>query len=158
MLCRDRAIACNDKRHQDSIYICSLTYELVQLLLDKEALVADRLLNLLSPILFPPPGGLNQKGVPTTSKAKDYGPTWERDTRERLSCIEKELSRSEDNRPSPPRVRRKHLPDQDKPKALLAIDIGPVSRNRFQFDTCQEGAEVFSITLDGLDHMIENKR
>jgi hypothetical protein len=91
-------------------------------------------------------------------KAKIYGPIWERDTREGLWSIEKELSGSEDDRPPLPKICQKGPFDKDKVKALPSLNIRPVTANRFWLNMQQEGAEIFSITLDRLDCIIEDQK
>lgn len=88
---------------------------------------------------------------------KSHGPTWERQTRKDLKRIEQELSRPYDSPPAQLDVPMPHPSREAKAKMPLAVDIKMISGNGFLLDTRQPGVEIFSITLDGLDRMIEDR-
>ena len=183
MFRRDQAIARNDKRRKDGVHIRLLTHQLSQSLPVKEADVSPKPLgvgnhclasDLCEPVVvtrssakspncqFPPIVRINQAPFRPRprpeAKSKIFGPTWERDTQERLQSMKKELSVSEDDPPPLPKLRHKRPSGKDKVKALPSLNIGLVTANGFRLSTRQEGVEVFSITLDRLTRMIEDQK
>src|SRR6266536_2730411 len=148
---RDQAIARDDKRRKDGVHIKVLTYKLAQSLPAEE-----------------PPLRTPKDPLATEPSDANYGPqqvsgdTWKQRTRRDLACMDQELARPWDYQPTPQAIvtARKSRTDQatTKDKTPLAVDIRMISANGFQLDMRQPGVEVFSITLDGLDRMIEDKK
>jgi transposase InsO family protein len=142
---RDRAIARDDKRRQDGVHIRVLTRELVK--------------SLPAPCLSSAEGPHPQDD-PTPPTKKVYGSTWVQQNRLDLARMELELSLPWEYQPAPQVTAKKRPPrnlGSPKDKLPAAVDIKLISGNGFMLDVRQPGVEIFSITLDGLDRMIEDK-
>jgi len=71
--------------------------------------------------------------------------------------MERELSRPEDYRPYSQATRKKATKASRGKKRPLVINIRGVSANGFTLVMRQPEVEVFSISMDGLDRMIEDR-
>ena len=163
MFRRDRVIASNDKRRQDGIHIRALTIDLVRTL--PRASSSD-----------PRPLAASSSQQGTVSDPRDqnpvreamvHWPTWEQQNRKDLKQIEQELCRPYDyvltsgDVPEHCSVKKRPVfcsSAKAKAKAALAVNIKMVSANGFQLNTRKPDVEVFSITIDGLDQMIEDRK
>ena len=84
------------------------------------------------------------------------GLTWEQQTKRDLRRMAHELSLPEDYRPPLPSPHKKpHL--TVKAKKPLLVNIKMVSSNGFLLNTRQPSVEVFAISIDGLDRMIQDR-
>jgi transposase InsO family protein len=176
MFRRDRAIALDEKRRRDGIHVKVLTLKLAESINTTPDADASR-----GPA-FDPSERLNRDDAslrtPRQVPAQDstygpaYGPqdartsrkthprnapTWEKQNQRDLARMARELSRQHDYQPAKQRKKRVSNTTANV-KAPLAIDIKMVSGNGFLLDIRQRSVDVFSITLDGLDRMIEDKK
>ena len=158
MFRRDRAIARDDKRRKDGVQIKVLTHELAVTLAELELDQSQD-----NSTLLPPP-----RHCASTTKAANHvkvilpqtkGNTWERKNQRDLACMECELSRPDNYQPTSRTTRKTPIASKTaQTKSPAMIDIGMVSANGFQLKMRQPDVEVFSISLDGLDRMIEDQR
>src|SRR3984885_4439134 len=173
MFRRDRAITRDDKRRQDGVHIQALTISLANSIPKEVACTStctaacreakshdvqseepDR---KLVPVLAAAPSLPDNT---TACKSKVYGHTWERQTHAALEHMQKELRRPYDYQSPLPKV-QKPPPAAPTPskqtKTPPAFDIRMLTGNRFLLNLRQPGVEMFSITLDGLDRLIQDK-
>ena len=71
--------------------------------------------------------------------------------------MEQELSCPADTQPALLDQPKSQLPKKVRFKLPQSVDIRIISANGFQLNTCQPRVEIFSITLDRLDRMIEDR-
>ena len=154
MFRRDRAIAQNEKRRQDGVQIKVLTCKLVESI----------------PSLQDAPQTLDNCQVAQPSledkhavrKAERHRPTWEQQNQRDIARMNQELSRPHDyqqdgyKKPGPGGPAEQGGSGQQQQP--LAIDIKMISANGFILNARQPKAEIFSITLDGLDRMIADRK
>jgi hypothetical protein len=173
MFRRDRAITRDDKRRQDGVHIQALTISLANSIPKEVACTStctaacreakshdvqpeepDR---KLVPVLAAAPSLPDNT---TACKSKVYGHTWERQTHAALEHMQKELRRPYDYQSPLPKV-QKPPPAAPTPseqtKTPPAFDIRMLTGNGFLLNLRQPGVEMFSITLDGLDRLIQDK-
>ena len=140
---RDRAIARDDKRRQDGIHIRVLSCDLAKALstapLDSDDQARD------------------DADRTSDRTSKPYGLTWERQTREDLQRMEQELKRPYDYQTDQAKARRPRPRLVSEPQTTTSLDIRTISGNGFLLNARQPDVEIFSITLDGLDRLIEDR-
>jgi predicted aspartyl protease len=174
MLRRDKAIARNDKRRQDGIQIKALTVSLAQALPAKDCLldqpaVPPAVQQATQPAIqiTSQQPALKKASPATTSqnhnRAGAYGPTWARETSRNLKLMAKELARSYDYQPESAQFKPRpgdlaKTGGNSRLGRRAHLDIKMISSNGFMLNARQQGIELFSITLDGLDRMIEDRK
>ena len=149
---RDRAIDRDDKRRKDGVYIKVLTKDLAKGLSQDNHPDYQPEAQLPSQHLDHQP-----QGKIKVRKMKVYGPTWERQNRKDLQRMEQELSAQDTCLATLSLTRERPPSPTQKVKLPLEVDIKMISGNGFLLNARQLDAEVFSITLDGLDRMIEDR-
>ncbi|KAH8590341.1 hypothetical protein B0O99DRAFT_634686 [Bisporella sp. PMI_857] len=83
------------------------------------------------------------------TRASAHGPTWARETSKSLKIMANELSRLTTTR----------LGKSSKLNKLSKhLDIKMISGNGFMLNARQQGIELFSISLDGLERIIEDRK
>jgi hypothetical protein len=153
---RDRAIARDEKRRRDGTQVKVLSHTNTGTPVFRNRTPGVRLPHQTPPQDNPQSLSVTQP-PPARSKAKAYGPTWERQTRAALKRMQEELSRPYDFQ-SPPATRPRRVEKKSPSRTPSTLDIRMISANGFQLNMRQPGTELFSITLDGLDRMIEDRR
>jgi transposase InsO family protein len=96
-------------------------------------------------------------GEPDLPPKSRHGPTWKQQVHWDLAHIERELSRPEDYRPPNQGTRKKTAKTSTGKKGLPVVNIRGVSANGFTLTMRQPKVEVFSISMDGLDRIIEDR-
>ena len=177
MFQRDRLIARDEKRRKDGVQIKILARDLAKgLSLDNLAAsqppgqrfnpaARGNATSPLEPQDKQPPLDVSiheQQASPVSIRQPlaKRGVTWEQQNQEDLARMNQELSLPEDYQP-PSRGRgrkRKASPEQSDQKQVSTLEIKTITANGFQLNMRQPGTEIFSITLDGLDRMIEDRR
>ncbi|KAH8589747.1 hypothetical protein B0O99DRAFT_636143, partial [Bisporella sp. PMI_857] len=184
MLRRDKAIAKNDKRRLDGIQIKTLTVSLAQALPKKDCLHVQAVQAVQHPVVQATQA-VQQLSVQQNSKqptlgksssatasqeltrASAHGSTWARETSKSLKIIANELSRPYDYR-SAQELRPKDLAkargngklgkSSKLNKLSKHLDIKMISGNGFMLNARQQRIELFSISLDGLERIIEDRK
>jgi RNase H-like domain found in reverse transcriptase/Reverse transcriptase (RNA-dependent DNA polymerase)/Integrase zinc binding domain len=135
LLRRDQAIARDEKRRRDGVQIKIIRIEIPR-----------------EPDDIPTNEPISPRLVPR------YRPTWQANHNICLAKMEKALRESYLNPPSKP----PEAPSRSKPSAplnpSLHVDIRMLSANGFAVAARQPQTELFSISLDGLDRMIQDKQ
>jgi hypothetical protein len=135
LLRRDQAIARDEKRRRDGVQIKIIRIEIPR-----------------KPDDIPTNEPISPRLVPR------HRPTWQANHNICLAKMEKALRESYLNPPSKP----PEAPSRSKPSAplnpSLHVDIRMLSANGFAVAARQPQTELFSISLDGLDRMIQDKQ
>ena len=184
---RDRLIERDDKRRRDGVHLKVLTHELVKELPGQaqSEVVADTVSSVtpdLSEVVAmaggsaksraapplvpkpttnpPPPPAIELQEAPlekiTVPRTK--GTTWKRKNQQDLADMERELNRPDNDRPTSQITRKKARRTAQETKTPSTLDIGLITANGFTLTMRQKEVEVFSITLDGLDRLVEDRR
>jgi transposase InsO family protein len=184
---RDRLIERDDKRRRDGVHLKVLTHELVKELPGQaqSEVVADTVSSVTpdlsevaamaggsaksraAPPLVPkpttnppPPPAIELQEAPlekiTVPRTK--GTTWKRKNQQDLADMERELNRPDNYRLTSQITCKKARRTAQETKTPSTLDIGLITANGFNLTMRQKEVEVFSITLDGLDRLVEDRR
>ena len=106
----------------------------------------------------PPPPAVELQEAPqekiTVPRTK--GTTWKRQNQQDLADMERELNRPDNYRPTSQITRKKARRTVQESKTPSTLDIGLITANGFTLTMRRKEVEVFSITLDGLDRLVED--
>ena len=110
----------------------------------------------------PPPPATELLGVPQekTTVLRTKGTTWKRQNQQDLAKMERELNRPNNYQSTSQLTRKKDQTSRCRTNTIMApiLNLGLVSANGFSLNIRQPNVEVFSITLHGLDRIVEDRR